>query len=292
MKLSIATLEKLRNLINEETQYRTGAQLVNFFNELGFNDIYSSGFPSRKNYTDEKLKIINDTSDMDLCIMKLFSLSNYVANIYKVDIDIEEFNKYLIFDGWKVVRNNKNITFEKVTEIEIDKQINKNNYTENDFLNQNFNINLNNLKLGCHLIDIIESRIKEIKNCIEYNAPLSVIFLSGSTLEGILLNCAEQYAKKFNTAISSPKEEKDGKQKIKNFNKWTLSNFIDTAYEIGIIKEDVKKFSHILREFRNYIHPYEQSIKKFNPDIHTAEICFKVLEAAIYQISEYVKNNN
>ncbi len=34
------SLEKLRLLINEETEYRSGPQLVKFFNELGFTDVY------------------------------------------------------------------------------------------------------------------------------------------------------------------------------------------------------------------------------------------------------------
>ena len=45
MILQKKTLEKLRNLINEETEYRSGPKLVQFFNELGFNDTYGQGFP-------------------------------------------------------------------------------------------------------------------------------------------------------------------------------------------------------------------------------------------------------
>jgi len=60
---------------------------------------------------------------------------------------------------------------------------------------------------------------------------------------------------------------------------------IDVAFELKIIKEDVKKFSHALRDFRNYIHPYQQVSSGFNPDHHTANICFQVLKAAIYQLT-------
>jgi hypothetical protein len=44
---------------------------------------------------------------------------------------------------------------------------------------------------------------------------------------------------------------------------------------------DVKKFSHGLRDFRNFIHPHEQMASGFTPDQHTAEICFQVLKAAL-----------
>lgn len=47
MNISSKTSEKLRNLINEETEYRSGPKLVKFFNTLGFNHSYGQGFPSR-----------------------------------------------------------------------------------------------------------------------------------------------------------------------------------------------------------------------------------------------------
>jgi hypothetical protein len=45
MILSKKALEKLRDLINEETEYRSGPKLVQFFNKLGFTDSYGQGFP-------------------------------------------------------------------------------------------------------------------------------------------------------------------------------------------------------------------------------------------------------
>jgi hypothetical protein len=47
----------------------------------------------------------------------------------------------------------------------------------------------------------------------------------------------------------------------------------------------VKKFSHGLREFRNYIHPYEQMVSGFAPDEHTAKVCFQVLKAALASLA-------
>jgi hypothetical protein len=110
-----------------------------------------------------------------------------------------------------------------------------------------------------------------------------VIFLAGSSLEGILLGIASSSPKEFNQSEVSPKD-KTGK--VLPFHQWTLNNFIDVAYDTGRIKEDVKKFSHSLRDFRNYIHPYEQVSSKFNPDEQTARICWQVLKAAIFQLTD------
>lgn len=91
-----------------------------------------------------------------------------------------------------------------------------------------------------------------------------------------------KYPKEFNQAKSSPKD-KSGK--VKQLQEWTLSNFIDTAHEIGLLAEDVRKYSHSLRDFRNYIHPYEQMSSSFDPDIHTAKISWQVLKAALFQLT-------
>jgi hypothetical protein len=45
--------------------------------------------------------------------------------------------------------------------------------------------------------NIIEQRIIEIKKCLKVGAYLSVSFLSGSVLEGILFDIANQNSKEF-----------------------------------------------------------------------------------------------
>jgi hypothetical protein len=112
-----------------------------------------------------------------------------------------------------------------------------------------------------------------------------VIFLCGSTLEGLLLGVASKHPKEFNTAQSAQQDENG---KVKKFHEWTLNNFINVAYELGYIKEDVKKFSHSLRDFRNYVHPYEQVSTGFNPDKHTAKISWQVLKASIFQLEKSI----
>lgn len=155
---------------------------------------------------------------------------------------------------------------------------------EDEFMSREFkDTPLTKLNLDGTLIDILEQRMNEIKKCIKARASLSVIFLCGSILEGILLGIATRNPKKFNESLCIPKD-KNGK--VKQFPDWTLGNFIDAAREINFIDEDVKKFSHALRDFRNYIHPYQQMSSGFNPTEHTAKICWQVLRTAIFQLSK------
>lgn len=112
---------------------------------------------------------------------------------------------------------------------------------------------------------------------------MTVIFLAGSALEGIFLGLTMQNPRNFNTAKSSPK---DSSSKVKQFHEWSLSNFIDVTKDLGLIQHDTHKFGHTLRDFRNYIHPFEQMSSGFSPHEHTAKICLKVLKAVLYEISE------
>ena len=281
MILGKKTLEKLRILINEDTERRSGPVLVSFFNELGFNDSYGQGFPSRWIFTDEKLSKLNGTPELDKCIKKLFAPVNFISRFTELDKFIAEFNQYLAFDGWQVVRKETEITFAKAGKINFE---DKTEVKEEDFLTHEFkDISLEKLGLDSVITETLNLRIDEIKKCLNAKAPLSVIFLSGSTLEGILLGIASKQPKEFNQSKSAPKD-KEGK--VKSFQDWTLSNFIDVSSDVGFLKEDVKKFSHALRDFRNYIHPYEQISNRFNPSEHTALMCWQVLKAAIFQISE------
>jgi hypothetical protein len=116
------------------------------------------------------------------------------------------------------------------------------------------------------------------------NAPLSTIFICGSVLEGIFLVIALLSPADFNRCTAAPIDPNTGK--VKQFFEWTLSNYIDVSFELGYIRNDTKKFSHVLRDFRNYIHPYQQLSERFSPDEHTAKICWHVLKAAIFQIKE------
>ena len=154
---------------------------------------------------------------------------------------------------------------------------------EDEFLNRDFkNISIDKLKLDGTVTIVLQQRLDEIRKCLNAKAPLAVIFLCGSTLEGILLGIATDKPKYFNQSLRSPKDKAG---KVKQFHDWCLNDFIDVARELNLLGEDVKKFSHALRDFRNYIHPYQQITTNFNPDEHTAKICWQVLQTAIVQLS-------
>jgi len=214
----------------------------------------------------------------------VFSPVNFIEDKNGVDFYINDFNKYLAFDGWQVIRENKNIAIKKFVENKPVQQCVIETDKEDTFLKKEFKeIPLEKLKLESALIIILKLRLDEIHNCIKNKIPLAAIFLIGSTLEGILLGYANKYPKNYNMAKSAPRDELD---KVKSFHEWTLNDLINVAHEVNHLDLDVKKFSHVLRDFRNYIHPYAQLSSNFNPTEHTVNICWQVLKASIFQLSE------
>ena len=154
--------------------------------------------------------------------------------------------------------------------------------SEENFLQQEFvTPNIQSLPIEHAVVPIIESRLHEAQMALTAGSHLSVVVLCGSILEGVLLGKAYNDPALFNESSKSPR--KNGK--VKQFPAWTLAEFIDVASEVGILKPDVQKFSHGLRDFRNYIHPYQQMVSGFTPDEHTAKVCFQVLNAALASVA-------
>ena len=144
-------------------------------------------------------------------------------------------------------------------------ELNQQTSTIDTFLEKEFDVgSMTKLKLDSIVATILDKRIDEINKIIQIGASLSAIIMCGSVLEGILLGIATNNIKEFNQCKCSPKSKVDGK--VLPFNDWTLSNFIDAAHESNFIGLDVKKYSHSLRDFRNYIHPYQQMSSRFDPD--------------------------
>jgi hypothetical protein len=162
-------------------------------------------------------------------------------------------------------------------------QVHKPARTAEDFLNHEFTIpNIEKLPVEAQAIPIVESRLAEARKALGAGAHLSVIFLCGSVLEAVLLGAAQKEPARFNRASASPKAASGS---VKLFHEWSLAQFIDVACEVDLLKPDVKKFSHGLRDFRNYIHPYAQMVSGFSPDEHTAKLCFQVLKAALASVA-------
>jgi len=84
---------------------------------------------------------------------------------------------------------------------------------EADFVKQNIFNDIDKVKKALSKLDldpllerVINQRIDEIQKSLQCESALSVIFLCGSTLEGLLLDLASKNPQKFNSAKSAAKD--------------------------------------------------------------------------------------
>lgn len=304
INLSLKTLRKLSQIIRGSKEYgylRYIDELVDFFNCFGFNDEIPDDDWEKARYSIEKLIRINKTPLMEECILYTFAPVNFIGNIDGLDKIIDEFNNFIMYDGWKVERLSSNIVIVKIKDMIIDHisgeiidvffdedevGVKESAQEENNHIP--FSVNTKSLKLEPEFSALINSRLEEIEICIKYKAPLAAIFLIGSVLESILLLLTINYPKKYGSANCAPKD-KTGK--VVSFKDWTLNNLIDVSAELGVMNPDTKYFSQGIREYRNFIHPNLQLKQKFSPTMDTARITYHALSISIDQIAVYIKNN-
>jgi hypothetical protein len=105
MRLSPRTLDKLTGVITGDGgpyPYRSGPQIISFFNALGWNDTYGPDFGSRNQHTREKLDALNGNPRMRDAILAAFQMWG------EPDVDCEaaarDFNRLLHRDGYRLAK--------------------------------------------------------------------------------------------------------------------------------------------------------------------------------------------
>jgi hypothetical protein len=110
----------------------------------------------------------------------------------------------------------------------------------------------------------------------EGGAHLAAIIMLGSLLEGVLLGKCLSEPDSARVATSAPRE----RGAVKPWDRWHLNDFINVAGENGWIRETREQFSHVLRGYRNLVHPYESYTTGYRADEGLVRICWEVIRAA------------
>lgn len=289
-KLDSSTLDALADFIcgddgEKYPEYRSSGYLTRFFQNININATHDGS--TRKWWVLELLKQLT-LDDLEKVVLRLLDIKEYKADRTKLEMAAKAMNNILFMENMSVAFQGRDPVLNFLTESSnpIVNITDTENDSEEEFLKKEFEENdIFKLGLDGTIESILKERILESRQCLQHKSPLSSVIMAGSTLEGILFGIAIKYPKEFQSAGASPKD-KSGK--VLPLPEWKLTGLIDVAYELGVIGLDVKKFGHALRDFRNYIHPYEQSVSKFSPDSHTAKICLQVLNASIASSIKWV----
>jgi hypothetical protein len=105
MELSAASLQALRDLITgdkELSPYKSGPELVEFFNNYGSSDYYHQGFPSRWKYAEDKLRTLNSSTSIPQIVCAILDPREYLDFEGEQSAAIDYLNQRLKFDGYEI----------------------------------------------------------------------------------------------------------------------------------------------------------------------------------------------
>lgn len=106
LKISAKTIQLIKNIITGESSfspYRSGPKLVEFFSQFGSTATYDNNFPSRAYFTERELLKLNN---FEAVIEALVDPRDYLGTNFSVEEIVKELNKYLLFDGYELLKNN------------------------------------------------------------------------------------------------------------------------------------------------------------------------------------------
>lgn len=104
MRLTSKSLESLTGIITGDSQkspYRSGPQLVSFFNDFGEGDLYGQGFPSRAQFARGKLDKFNGTDTMRGIVSAAFDFIG--EDGFNAEDAAYQFNQALSRDGFRLI---------------------------------------------------------------------------------------------------------------------------------------------------------------------------------------------
>ena len=275
-KFEIQEKKIIEKFLGMETGYVlnfTNSKFSDFFLENFYINIYDEKYSDKGDSKAKRLRTFWEKESNSLVADSIEKMIEWWESDSLInEVEITNNQKVLAEKCKKIANNVRNRNTANIQNEEI------------EFLNKKFDsINIKTLNLTTTMENVIQQRLDEIKKSLNSNIALGAIFLIGSTLEGLLIDVAKRNPEKFNRSKSAPKDSDGNTKKYKD---WSLNSLIDVAYETNFIGLDVKKFSHSLRDFRNYIHPEEQVTQNFNPDKNTALIAYNVLLAAMEDLND------
>jgi hypothetical protein len=128
------------------------------------------------------------------------------------------------------------------------------------------------------LRSLIERDYAELNRVKATGAIKSRFTLAGGLIEALLLDALLGRSVEA-TATAA------GKKENRSLNRWGLATLLDAAQELNVVSAGVQKFGHVVREYRNLIHPGLEWKSTLKVEEHEADIAESLLKMVIRDLS-------
>lgn len=180
IELNEKTIKSLGEIITgngDLSPYRTGPELVSFFNKFGSDDIYGEGFPSRWMYAEMKIYEFNGSEKIKTIIEEAADPRYYLGTDFNVEDVISYLNEFLHFEDLELKKRGKRYKVIQTAEplVEIENKI----FTDKGNPNHEF----------------ITEQIEKCRNKIQNQDFDGAITNSRSLLEAVLIEIEKKLVK-------------------------------------------------------------------------------------------------
>lgn len=103
------------------------------------------------------------------------------------------------------------------------------------------------------LVSVLEEYYRQAQKAAAGDSYLGMIVGCGSVVEGLLTWALLQ---REDEALKCGKAPKDKQEQVLPIRQWGLAHLIDVSADLGAIGKTAKQASWALKDFRNFIHPY------------------------------------
>jgi hypothetical protein len=110
---------------------------------------------------------------------------------------------------------------------------------------------------------VLEDYHSQAAKAFEASSYLGAIVAFGAVVEGLLTWALLQREPE---ALKSSKAGKDKQGKARPLQEWSLTNLIEVCVELDMIGKTASQASWALKDFRNFIHPYNVLKQSARPD--------------------------
>lgn len=129
---------------------------------------------------------------------------------------------------------------------------------------------------------------QEVRKASANKLHKSTVVLCGTITESLLIDALSQVQSeaetRFRQTFIDGKTNRSGMPEIEA---WKMRQLIEVAKDLGIIRSDAAKLSHVVRNYRNLVHLYAQKREQLQVNEHTAGAVIHFLAIAYSNISEW-----
>lgn len=252
-------LEELAGLIcgdDGSAWYRRGFEIEKFFRAAGWDVDECEG--GRRNWTFEQLQDRSGDPDaLRAVLLRLADPREYLGDQDAGSEVVRSLNQLLALEGYQVIYEGG-----RPQVVEREPALQRPEAKAPVELTANLAGIVSDRAFG----EQLRRRLDEAHTCWSAGASTAAIIMLGSLLEGVLLDVLVA------RTGANNKEPK-------------LEHLINSARENGWIARDVTDFAHVLRDYRNLVHPKKQEKGQYAPDEDTVRVTWNVVVAALNDLA-------